>query len=99
MKNPVMDLKDFVAFLETNKTAIAKDMKSLLTQEEIKQMTMEALSSSKAKGILDFKNILDNVTKEGYYNGQMSIVNHLIMVFQKQIQNFEEANVTPASPT
>lgn len=92
MKNPVIDLKDFVDYLKKQHTEIAKEMKDVLTPEDVKAKTTEALASTKGKGILTFKEILDSIKHEGYTNGRLTVLNHLIVVFEKQINNSEEVN-------
>lgn len=92
MKNPVMDLKDFVDFLKQNKEAIAKNMAALMTPQQLKQASVEAVVGNTGERVTTFKEILDNIRQEGYHQGQLSIVNHLILVLEKNIKNFEEQN-------
>lgn len=95
MKTPVIDLKDLLSILHLNRDAITKDFKAVMSPEQIKQRTIEAITSSRGESAVAFKEIIDSIKLEAYHNGQLAILQHLAMVVEQTIKNFEEAqNVT-----
>lgn len=97
MKTPVIDLKDFLNLLKTNKERITKDFSGVMTPNQIKQVTTEAVVGNTSERVTAFKEILDNIRTEGYYNGQLSIIDHLILVTEKQLKTFEESQNVPTT--
>lgn len=88
MKNPVLDLNDFLKLLKNNQLELNRELRLFLAPEDIKKKTSEALVSSKGKSAVAMKEIIDNLSGEAYCRGQLSVVEHLILIVEKQIQNY-----------
>lgn len=91
MKTPVLDLKDYIKFLNKNKEEIGLHLQKILSPEEIKRKTAEALVSSRGQGAVAMKEVLDSIKDEAYYRGQLSVIDHLIMMAEQHLKNYEEA--------
>lgn len=92
MKNPVLDLKDYIQFLKKNHKETSKELNKLLTSEEIKAKTTEVLHNKTSSGLLTFKEVLDSIKNEAFIKGQLSNLEHLIMVAEQQLKDYEENN-------
>lgn len=98
MKKAVLDLKDYVVWLKENKERIAKEFAGIMTPNQIKKVTTEAVVGSPGERVVAFKEVLDNIRVEGYYNGQMAIIDHLVMVAEQQIKNHEASENVSTCP-
>jgi len=89
MKTPVLDLKDYIKFLNKNKEDISKEMQKVLSPEEVKKKTLEATSSNKSNGLVTMKEVLDSIKNEAYYKGQLGIIEHLLSSAEQHLKKFE----------
>lgn len=92
VKNPVLDLKDYIQLLKINHEETSKELNKLLTPEEIKIKTREVLYNKTSSGLLTFKEVLDSIKNEAFIKGQLSIIEHLIMVAEQHLKDYEENN-------
>lgn len=90
MKNPVLDMKDFIGWLQMSRANFAKELANTLTPDEIKAKSASAVAGKSGKSLVAFKEVMDSLKKESYVNGQLSIFDHLIQFSEEQVKKFEE---------
>lgn len=90
MKNPVLDMRDFIGWLQQSRANFAKELAGTLTPEQIKEKSASAVAGKSGKSLLAFKEVMDSLKKESYINGQLSIFDHMIQMAEEQVKKFEE---------
>lgn len=90
MKKPVLDLKDYIEWLKISRENFAKEMPTILTPDQIKSKTLQAVTGTPGDGLTSFKEIMDSLKKESFIKGQLAILDHLIIVAEQQVKNYED---------
>lgn len=92
LKNPVLPLNEYITYLKKQQANLKAEISRLSTPDEIKRKTAEAVVATKAKRILAFKEVLDTITEQSYYTGQLEMVNDLLAVAEQSLKQFQEVN-------
>lgn len=87
MKNPVIDVTDFLKLLHKNRNLFVQQKVGVLTPEEIKAKTMAATLGKSGEGLVSFKEVMDSIKKESFINGQVSVIDHLIFILENQLKS------------
>ena len=91
MLNPVIPLEEYVSFLAIQQQNIAQELTKLATPEEMKRKTAEVFAGGKSKGegALVFKELLDNIKTEAYYQGQMQLIAAFLDMAKQQLEAYK----------
>lgn len=92
MRNPVLPLVDYINFLKKKQAGLQAEISKLPTPDDIKRQTSEAVVASKGKRIMAFKEVLDTITEQSYYNGQLEVVSDLLDNAEQLLKQYQEAN-------
>lgn len=92
MKTPVLPLTDYINFLKKKQAGLQAEVKRLPTPDDIKRQTAEAVVATKGKRILAFKEVLDTITEQSYYNGQLEVVSDLLDNAEQLLKQYQEVN-------
>lgn len=83
-QNLVINVDDLINWLQAVKKDSEEGLKTILTPEEIKSKVLEVTSGEKkATSIVTFKDLLDNIKREAFIQGQMSVYDGLIETLTK----------------
>lgn len=83
-KNLVINVDDLLVWLEGAKQDSEEGLKTVLSPDEVKAKVMElSTGEKKTSSILTFKDILDNIKKEAFIQGQMAVYSALIETLNK----------------
>ena len=78
MKNPVIEVSALVFKLEQQKQEVSKEIKKVLTPEQIKKKSVEVLAADKNQSVVIMNDIMTSMKKEAYLTGQLHLIEDML---------------------
>jgi hypothetical protein len=94
MKNVVIDVKQYLDFLNKKKVELVKQIDLCLAPQEIKMKSAEALSKRNTEeGVMAFHSVMLNFRQEHYLKGHLTLLEELIKALEATLVPQEEVKV------
>jgi len=93
MKEPVITLNTLLIVLNNLKVEVSKSVKDQLTPDEMKRKAIETMADKKNKGLMGFKELLDNIDLQAYNRGRLDILAVLTDITKRELEQYKKENM------